>query len=142
MGMRRHLGNVQRVRGLAANLAQGNPVAHVHGGATLEVRQGEGCPSVAAIGGAQDREQCLVLIDGQKLPVAKSPTFGRKIPTDNFYFGQKWLCHILISSSTPSFSAQVCDGKTPKSENMKLTARNGAMLSCGCEPPARPRACE
>ena len=29
-----------------------------------------------------------------------------------------------------------CDGKIPKREIIKLTARNGIMLSCGCEPPA------
>ena len=35
---------------------------------------------------------------------------------------------------------QFWDGKIPNSEMMKLMARNGGMLSCGCELPARPTA--
>src|SRR5579859_1438973 len=28
-----------------------------------------------------------------------------------------------------------CEGKIPNSERIKLTTRNGTMLSCGCDPP-------
>src|SRR4029077_7039220 len=32
----------------------------------------------------------------------------------------------------------VCDGNIPNNERMKLTTRNGIMLSWGCDPPAGP----
>src|SRR5215472_17161053 len=41
---------------------------------------------------------------------------------------------------TRSPDPQVWLGKTPNSEMMKLITRNGNMLSCGCEPPAEPKA--
>src|SRR5712691_2021534 len=37
---------------------------------------------------------------------------------------------------------QVWDGKIPDSEKIKLTTRNGTMLSCGCDPPSTPAAAE
>ena len=39
------------------------PGAHVDGRAPLQVRQGESRPSVATVGGAQEREEGLVLVD-------------------------------------------------------------------------------
>ena len=87
----RHLGNIERVRRFPAEFAQGNAVAYMHGTAALQIGQAEVYSSISAVGGAQDGKQCLVLIDGQKLSITKSPTFGGEIPTDDFDFSQKWF---------------------------------------------------
>ena len=91
MVVRRHFRDVQGMRAFAAELAQGDAIAHVHGRAALQVRQSEVHSAVAAVGGAQNRKQRLVLVDGLQLSVAERPSLGRKIPTDDFDFGQKWL---------------------------------------------------
>jgi hypothetical protein len=79
------------MRGLAAALAQGDAVADMHWHASLKIGQAKRGAAVAAVGGAENGKQRLVLIDRQQLPIAESPAFGRKIPTDDFYFAQKWL---------------------------------------------------
>jgi hypothetical protein len=84
-------GLVQGVRGLAASLAQDNAVAHVHWHASLQIGKSKRGAAVAAVGGAENGKQCLVLVDGQKLSIAESPAFGREIPADDFYFAKKWL---------------------------------------------------
>ena len=66
----------ERVILLAARLSKSLSVAHVHWGATLQIRQSEIYASVAAVGGSEQREDGLILIDGQKLPVAERPPFG------------------------------------------------------------------
>src|SRR5690348_16609095 len=81
--------------GLAALLTQYDAAANVHRHAALQVREGEVYSSVAAIGGAENGKQRLVLIDRQQLPITESPAFGRKIPTDDFYFAQKWFRHVF-----------------------------------------------
>jgi hypothetical protein len=55
----------------------------MNGSATLQVGQCKSNPSIAAVGRAQNGKQCLILVDGQKLPVAERPTLRRKIPADD-----------------------------------------------------------
>src|SRR5262249_29115622 len=74
---------------------------------------------------------------------------GKSCPLQNVQpFGGKFQLIILISPKNGSdifllllfMRAQLCDGKSPNNEIMKLITRNGIMLSCGCEPPADPSA--
>ena len=73
MAVRGHLGDDERVRRLAAQLAQREAAAHVDRRAALEVGEGEGGGAVAAVGRAHEREERLVLVDRQQLPVAERP---------------------------------------------------------------------
>src|SRR5258708_8798361 len=91
--VRRHLGNIERVRSLAATLTQPDAVAHVDWRTALQVGQGKRGLPITAISGAENREQCLILVDGQQLAVTKSPSLRREIPTDDLDFSQKWLGH-------------------------------------------------
>ena len=67
------LGDRERVRLLAAPLAQRVAAAHVDRRPAPQVGQGEVHPAVAAEGRTQQREERLVLVDGQELPVAQGP---------------------------------------------------------------------
>src|SRR5215211_5450047 len=69
------------------------PVTDVDRRRALEVRQGEGHPPVAAERRAQQREQRLVLINRQELPVAESPPLRRKTETHNSDLGQERFGH-------------------------------------------------
>ena len=70
MGVRGDFGNRQRVRLLAAALAQRVAAADVYRHAPAQVREREIHPPVAAEGRPQQREQRLVLVDGQQLAIA------------------------------------------------------------------------
>src|SRR5205823_10070514 len=59
----------------------------------LQIGKGKGCLPVAAVHGAQQREQCLVLIYRQELAIAKGPPLRSKIPTDYFYLTHKRSTH-------------------------------------------------
>ena len=83
MGVRGGLGDRERVILLTAQLSKSVSAAHMDRGATLQIRQAEIHPAVATVGGSEQREQGLVLIDGQELPVAEGPAFRRKIEAEN-----------------------------------------------------------
>jgi hypothetical protein len=76
---------------LTAHFAQHNSVADVDWAPSLKIRQPEGSHSISSVRGAQDGKEGLILIDGQQLPIAKSPSLGGEVPTDNLNFAQKWL---------------------------------------------------
>src|SRR5262249_17029505 len=59
----------------------------------LQIGQGEVHAPVAAERGAEQREQRLVLIDGQQLPVAQSPALGGKTKRKDSDFRQEWVRH-------------------------------------------------
>src|SRR4051794_13334097 len=88
------------MRLLAASLAEPMPVTDVDRRPALEVRQGEVHPSVAAERSAEQREQRLVLVDGQELPVAEGPPLRRKDKAHDSDLGQEWFSHrhLLIKS--------------------------------------------
>src|SRR4051794_29653620 len=98
MCMSRGFGDRQRVRLLASYLAECVAATHVDWRPALEVRQGEVHPSVAAERRAQQREQRLVLIDGQQLPVAKSPPLRRKGEAHDADLGQERFSHRRLLS--------------------------------------------
>jgi hypothetical protein len=64
-------------------------VAKMDWDATTQVGQGKVDPSIAAIGGSKQREQRLVLVDGQQLTIAQRPAFGREIEADDLDLGQE-----------------------------------------------------
>ena len=72
---------------LAGALAQRQASAHVGWRAPLQVGQAEIDPPVAPIGRAQQREQALILIDGQQLPVALRPASWREAKGRDLDFG-------------------------------------------------------
>src|SRR4051812_25340673 len=80
---------------LPSPLAEGMTAAHVDGCSPLQVRKAEIDPAVSDIRCAQEREKRLVLIDGQELPVAECPTFGREAETHDPDLTEKWFCHSL-----------------------------------------------
>ena len=79
MRVLRHFRNRKRVRLLAAFLAQRVTAADVDRRAAAQVGQREIDSSIAAKGRAQQREQRLVLIDGQELAVTQRPALRREI---------------------------------------------------------------
>ena len=84
MSVRRQLGDVKSVRCFPAEFAQDDSVANVDWHAALQVGKSEIDSPVTAIGRSQDREQCLVLVDGQQLSVAECPSLWREVPADDF----------------------------------------------------------
>ncbi|WBY06718.1 hypothetical protein PIB19_14380 [Sphingomonas sp. 7/4-4] len=58
------------MRLFAAVLAERVPAADMHRHAATHIRKREIGLAIAAIGGAQQREQCLILIDRQQLAIA------------------------------------------------------------------------
>src|SRR5258706_9012770 len=89
----RHFALRQSVELLAAGLAEGETASHVNRHAAPQIGQRERRLSVAAERRAEKGEKRLVLIDRQELPVAKSPTLGRKVPTDDLDLTHKWCSH-------------------------------------------------
>src|ERR1044071_8018029 len=87
------LGDAQRVRLLASPLSQSVSAADVNRRATPQVRKREVHPTIAVKGRTQQREQRLVLVDGQQLSVAQRPTPGCKLETHKPDFTQEWLRH-------------------------------------------------
>ena len=124
-----YLGDIQRDRLRAHHLPQGQPIAHVGSGAAAEVRQGKVGLPVAAVGRAQQREQRLILIDRQKLPVALCPAFGGKVERNYLNLCKEWCGHKkalfsgLFKNDQPYFlscfvtmtqgtsTSEVCDAK-------------------------------
>src|SRR5438552_11176080 len=93
MHMRRNLVNRQRMCLFATGLAEDDSTADVDWHLGLQIRQAKGDPAVAAVGRAQQREERLVLVDGQELPVALRPAFRGEIEADYFDFAEEWSGH-------------------------------------------------
>src|ERR1019366_1849436 len=100
--MRRNLGDRERVPLLAASLAEGMAATHVNGHITLQVRKAEIDPAVPTVRGAQEREKRLILVDGKKLPIAGSPTFGRESEAHDADLTEEWFCHFYLLASSLS----------------------------------------
>jgi len=77
MRVYRQLRNRQRNRLRAALLAQNMATADMNRRLPAQIRQREVGLPVAAEGGAEQREQRLILVDRKKLAVAHRPTPGR-----------------------------------------------------------------
>src|SRR5215213_4239124 len=101
MRVRRQLRNRQRVRLLATPLAQGMTTADMNGRAPAVVGQRKVDTPVAAERRAKQREQRLVLIDRQELPVAQRPALGGEDEGHDPDFRQKWLSHVPSRTFVP-----------------------------------------
>ena len=66
------------------------------GALALHVRQREVALAVAAIGGAEQREQRGVLRERQDLPVAKRPALGREVEREDADFGDERIHGLLL----------------------------------------------
>src|SRR3989344_2977462 len=93
MGVLWQLVGGERVAFLADARAQWQGGAAMHGAATPQIRQAERGAPVPAVGGAKDGEQGLVLVDGQQLPMAEGPAFGREGETAQRDFAEVGLQH-------------------------------------------------
>ena len=58
-----------------------------------QVREGKGRLPVTAVGRAEQCEQRLILIDGQRLPVTEGPSLRREIEGHNSDFGEEGFGH-------------------------------------------------
>src|SRR5579871_6642870 len=64
--------------------------------ATLQVRQGEGVLTIAAVGGSDQVEEHLIFGDGQQLPLAQRPTGRREIAGEHADFADVWTTHGVL----------------------------------------------
>ena len=64
-------------------------------GAALSVREGEGGLTVAPKGRAEQREQRLILVNRQQLPVALRPSLRCEVEGHDADFAQKGFGHDL-----------------------------------------------
>jgi hypothetical protein len=71
--------------------------------AALQVRQVEGCSSVASVGCSQQREQRIVRRDRQGLPIAQCPALRRKAETDHPDLSEVLITHLDIPFVDTSF---------------------------------------
>src|ERR1051326_2430674 len=85
--------DVDRDARAAALLAERVAVAHVDGDLAPQVRQVEGGLPVAAVGRAEQREERLVLVDGEGLAVAQRPALRGKVKADDLDLTQEWFGH-------------------------------------------------
>ena len=76
-----------------ATLAQGMTASHVNRDAPTKIWQRKIHTSIPTKSGAKEGEKCLVLVDGQELPVAKRPSFGSKYKRDDTNLGKERFCH-------------------------------------------------
>jgi hypothetical protein len=100
--LRRHLGDRECLALLAGPLAECVAAASMDGRSALQVRQRERGLSIAAKGGAQQREQRLAVVDRRQLPVAQRSS-PRLVPEGHDPdLGKEWFCHrfLLVRGST------------------------------------------
>src|SRR5687768_822991 len=93
MNMRRQFRDRNGVRLLAALLTEGMPAADVDRGSSALVGQREVHAAVTAERRAEEREERLVLVDRQQLPIALRPSFRREDETHNPDFGKEGFSH-------------------------------------------------
>src|SRR5829696_3852046 len=94
MRVRRYFGYGERVSLLTASFTKGVTTADVDRRPSANIGEGEVHATIAAERCTQQRKQGLVLVNGKKLPVTKSPAFGGKHETHDSYFRQEGFCHI------------------------------------------------
>jgi hypothetical protein len=83
---------------LAAFLTERVAAALVDGHAPAQVGQGEVDAPVAAVGGTEQGEQGLVLVDGKELAVTQRPALWRKTKGHDANLTQERLCHRAASN--------------------------------------------
>ena len=81
---------------LPARLPQDNVITRVHRQTALKIRQAKSDPAIATIGGAQNGEKRLVLVDGEQLAVALLPALRCKTERENANFAKKGGGHKFV----------------------------------------------
>jgi hypothetical protein len=78
-----------------AEIVQGQtrPLAGMHRRTALQVRQREVALAIAAVGGAQQREERRVLRDRQQLAIALGPALGREVEREDADFRNERIGH-------------------------------------------------
>src|SRR5687767_9521638 len=84
------------MRLLATFFAQRMTAADMDRCATAKIGKREVDASIAAKSSAEQREQRLVLINGQQLTVTQRPTLRRENETHDSDFREKWFCHVFL----------------------------------------------
>src|SRR6202035_46038 len=79
-----------------ACLGERETVTEVNRNATPKIRQREGRLPVAAVGGADEVEQCLVFGNGKQLPFAEHPSRGGEVAGEHPDLSNVWLCHVFV----------------------------------------------
>src|SRR5258707_11969925 len=92
----RHLVFYERVKLLAAFLSLDKTLTLMDWHPAAKIWQAEGGLAIAAVGSAKEREERLVLVDRQELPVTECPAPGSEVPGYDFYFGEIRLSHIFL----------------------------------------------
>src|SRR5262249_27850131 len=90
VGMCRNLACGQSHGFRPAGLALRESRSHVNRDPALQVGQGESVLSVAAVSGADEVEECLILADGNQGSVAKRPSYWGKVSGKHPYLADKW----------------------------------------------------
>ena len=85
---------------VAATLTERMAASHVDRCAPPQIRQSEIHPTIPTEGRSKQREQRLVLVDRQQLPIAQRPPFRREHEAHDPDLAQKRLRHIFLL--TPS----------------------------------------
>src|SRR5690606_37785136 len=105
----------------------GRPGARMDRDAPAQVRQREGDLPVAAVGGADQLEERLVLRYGQQLALATHPAQGCEVAPEHVNLADVGLGH-----------GQFWLGKMPCRAMDKLRTRYGCMFVWGWDPPTLP----
>ena len=77
----------------ARDFPENDAVAPMNRYAALEVGQAEVHPPVAAVGGAEQREQRLILVDRQQLAVAKRPSLRGEVEGHDLDLAYERIAH-------------------------------------------------
>ena len=96
--MRRKLRFTQRHRVSASFFSELDSVTEVNGRPRSQIGQCKGYPAIPSVVRAEYGKQRLILIDWQKLAIAKCPAFWWEVETDNFYLAEKWDRHSALQS--------------------------------------------
>src|SRR4051812_28073543 len=101
----------------------------MHRRATLQVRQRKVRLAVAAVGGAEQREQRRVLREGQELAVAPRPPLGREIEREDADLGNKGIGHgVLLGRARED--AEQRDDEVDTKVRLKVRMRLAAARRC------------
>jgi hypothetical protein len=90
-----HFTHSERMGRLAILLTHSKSGAHMDWNPTAQIGQREGRLAITSKGGAKQRKQSLVLIDGQKLSITKRPALGSEVPGYEFQFRHVWRAHVI-----------------------------------------------
>src|SRR6266852_9909311 len=96
----------------------------MHGHFTLEIRQRESGPAVSSVGGSQQAEQSLILVNRKKLTVAQRPTLGGELKREDRNLSEECFAHFMRSFLISS-------GENALQSNAKVQRQEGLYVVVG-----------